>query len=134
VKAEPTEGGRATESSVRTYRDLEAWQEAVNLVEAAYRTAADLPNSERFGLASQMQRSAVSVPANIAEGYGRKGRGEFLRHLRIARGSLMELETHLLIAQRLTFVTRERLRPVWRLAQTVGRLLNGLIRAVEAWP
>ena len=119
---------------MRDYTKIRAWQFADDLVVSVYQHTRKFPREELYGMTSQLRRAAYSVPANIAEGYGRKGRGEFLRHLRIARGSLMELETHLLIAQRLTFVTRERLRPVWRLAQTVGRLLNGLIRAVEAWP
>ncbi|MHC4916453.1 MAG: four helix bundle protein [Planctomycetota bacterium] len=66
---------------LQTYRELKVWQEAVNLVEQVYRVTKTLPSEERFGLCSQMQRAAVSVPANIAEGYGREHRKEYLRHL-----------------------------------------------------
>jgi four helix bundle protein len=80
--------------SMETYRELEVWKTAMDLVVAVYELSRKLPASERFGLASQMQRSAVSVPANIAEGYGRAHRKEYLNHLSIANGTLQELETH----------------------------------------
>ena len=82
-------------SGITGYRDLVVWQEAMDLVVATYRIAARLPRGEQYGLVNQMQRAAVSVPANIAEGHGRSGCREYLHHLSVARGSLMELETHL---------------------------------------
>jgi len=118
-------------SEIKSYRDLEVWQKGIDLVQRVYGLAKLLPSEERFGLTSQMQRAAVSVPANIAEGCGRKHTQEFIRHLSIARGSLMELETHLAIALRLKFIDDDTLRETWGLAQEVGRLLNGLIRALE---
>ena len=120
--------------AIKSYRDLETWQKAMELVESAYRLARKLPGEEKFGLKSQMQRAAVSVPANIAEGHGRKHCKEFLRYLAIARGSLMELETHVLIAQRLGYVAQEDLAATLDLTGTVGRPLNGLIRALENRP
>lgn len=117
--------------AMKTYRELEVWQKAMDLVEAVYRLTAAFPPGERFGLASQVQRAAVSVPANIAEGYGRDHRKEYLRHLSIAKGSLMEVETHLTIAVRLGFLTREQTLPAWQLAQQVGRMLTKLSAALK---
>jgi four helix bundle protein len=114
-----------------SYRDLVVWQKAVDLVVAVYRLARSLPTEERFGLTSQMQRSAVSVPANIAEGYARTHKGDYLRHLSIATGSLAELETHLTIAVRLEFLDRDEVMPVWSLAQEVGKMLSKLTRSLE---
>jgi len=78
-----------------------------------------------------MLRAAISVPANIAEGSGRRHKTEFLQHSSIGRGSLLEMETCLLIAQRLGYAKRSDLVPIWQQAQTVGRLLNGLMRSLE---
>ena len=78
-----------------------------------------------------MQRAAVSIPANIAEGHGRKYTGDYLRHVSIARGSLTELETHLLIAVRLGFISTAQLEPLWQVAQNVGMMLNRLVAALE---
>ncbi|HOX08271.1 MAG TPA: four helix bundle protein [Planctomycetota bacterium] len=116
------------------YRDLEAWQKAMDLAEAVYSVCRKLPEQERFGLASQLQRAAVSIPSNIAEGQGRKHRKDFCRFLLIARGSLMELETQLLLSERLKYASKAELQPVWDLSQQVGRLLGGLVRAMEKDP
>lgn len=117
--------------AVKSYRDLQAWTKAMDLVEQIYRLAQTLPAEERYGLTSQIQRAAVSVPANIAEGHGRVHRGDYVHHLSIARGSLMEVETHLALAVRLNLLDRESAVPVWDLAQEVGKLLNGLIGALR---
>src|SRR5689334_15063728 len=82
----------------RGYRELTAWQVAMELVVVAHRVADSLPTTQRFALADQIRRSAISIPANIAEGYGRLHRGDYVRHLSIARGSACELETHLEVA------------------------------------
>lgn len=120
--------------AVKSYRDLQAWTKAMDLVEQIYRLAQTLPAEERYGLTSQIQRAAVSVPANIAEGHGRVHRGDYVHHLSIARGSLMEVETHLALAVRLNLLDRESAVPVWDLAQEVGKLLNGLIGALRRKP
>ena len=96
--------------AIRHYRDLEVWQRAMDLVEQVYRIAKTLPAEERYGLTSQIQRAAVSIPANVAEGHGRTHRGDYLHHLSIARGSLAELETQLAEGERLTAVVRGKLR------------------------
>jgi len=110
-----------------TYRSLDVWQKAMRLVEETYRVARLLPDHERFGLIGQLQRAAVSIPMNIAEGYGRTHRGDYLRHLSIARGSLMELETPLTLSVRLKLVDRARVLDVWQLSQDVGRMLTKLM-------
>lgn len=116
---------------IQSYRDLDVWQLAMNLVEEIYRISRNFPADEAFGLTSQIKRSVVSVPANIAEGHGRAHLNEFLRFLSIARGSLTETETHLLIAERLGFVTPVDTESTWALSQSVGRLLNGLTSALK---
>jgi len=117
--------------TLKTYRDLTVWQKAMDLVVAVYGLSRRLPAEERFGLMSQMQRASVSVPANIAEGYGRIHRGEYVHHLSIARGSLAELETHVAIAVRLEYVAREDAVEVWNLAQEVGKMLSSLIQSLN---
>jgi four helix bundle protein len=118
----------------QSYRRLEAWQEAVNLAEDAYEVAKMLPRHEQFGLAQQLRRAALSVPSNIAEGYGRRHRKEYLHHLYMARGSLMELETCLIIADRTAAAPGEVLHRSWEQAQAAGKLLNGLVRSLEPDP
>ena len=118
--------------TIQTYRDLIAWQKSMDLVVEIYQLTKLFPQEELFGLTSQIRRAAVSVPANIAEGYGRIHRKEYLHYLSIARGSLMEVETHLQIGVRLTYLERDRARPTWELLQETGRLLNGLIRSLES--
>ena len=117
---------------IRSHRDLDVWKVAMDLVEEVYRLAKALPNAERFGLISQMQRAAVSVPANIAEGHGRGHTAEYVQHLLIARGSLMELSTHLAIAQRLNYLQEVDLPHSTELVERAGKMLNGLIKALKA--
>ena len=88
---------------IRSYRDLKVWERAMDLVVASYKLTELLPKSEAYGLVPQMRRAAVSTPANIAEGHGREHLGDYLHHLSVANGSLMELETHFLIANRLAY-------------------------------
>ena len=101
------------------------------LVVESYSVARLLPKSESYGLIGQIQRAAVSIPANIAEGYGREHLGDYVRHLSIANGSLMELETHLLIAVQLAYVTREQTASAMSMASEVGRMLTGLTRRLR---
>ena len=120
--------------ALTTYRELDVWQVSMDLVEVVYRLSKGLPDDERFGLTSQIRRAVVSIPANIAEGYGRTHRGDYLRHLSIARGSLMEVETLLTITVRLTYLTREQALPAWDLTQRTGQLLNKLIASLRKPP
>ena len=118
-------------SKVETYRDLEAWQHGMDLSVEVYRLTRRLPAEEKFGLTSQARRAATSVPANIAEGHGRMTTGDFLQALSISRGSLAELKTHLELTVRLEYLSKAQIRKAWTLAETTGKLINGLIRALE---
>ncbi len=120
--------------ALKTYRDLAVWQRGMDLVVDVYRVAAALPSEEKFGLTSQMRRAAVSIPANVAEGYGRTHRGDYVRHLSVARGSLTELETLMTIAVRVEFLRRDEVVPIWEVCQEVGRMLNKLIRSLRNTP
>lgn len=94
----------------KSYRDLEVWQKAMDLVVMCYQITNKFPRKELYGLASQLQRAAVSVPANIAEGRERQYRREFLQHLSIAYGSLAEVETHVQIAERLEYIDSHKVK------------------------
>ena len=117
--------------SVNSYRDLEVWQKATDLVIECYRLTLQFPKSELYGLTGQIQRAAVSIPANIAEGHGRDHLGDYLHHLSVANGSLMELETHLLIANKLRYLKETDLEPVLSRTAEVGRMLAGLTKALR---
>lgn len=117
--------------AVTTYRQLEVWQRAIALVEVVYMLAKQFPTEERFGLTSQIQRAAVSIPANIAEGWGRSHRGDFLHHLSIAKGSLMEVETHLILAVKLGFIAKDDAKQAWGLTQQVGEMITGMITGLQ---
>ena len=110
-----------------TFRDLRIWQEAMNLTEEIYRVTIDFPKHELYGLTSQMRRAAVSVPSNIAEGKGHRSDPEFVRFLFHARGSLLELQTQLLIAKRLQYLSEEKAEDLVRRSDGIGRGLNALI-------
>ena len=116
---------------LKSYRELEVWQRSMDLAEAVYKATRKWPTDERFGLISQAQRAAGSIPSNIAEGYGRLHRGDYVKHLSYARGSLMELETHLILAVRVEVADPAPLRPVWALSQRVGQMLNRLIDSLS---
>lgn len=115
----------------RDFRDLTAWQRAMDLAEAIYAQTAGFPNHETFGLRSQLRRAAISLPSNIAEGQGRRFRREFRRFVTIASGSLSELETQLLLAERLKYLSPEVTGNLIDRCAEVGRLLNGLRRSLE---
>ena len=117
---------------VRSYRDLKVWQKAMDLVADSYRLRNTLPQSETFGLSSQIRRAAVSIPANIAEGHGRDHLGDYLRHLSVAKGSLMELETHSLVAKRLRFLSGSEVDAVLEMTSELGTMLAGLSRSLKA--
>ncbi len=118
----------------RNYRDLEVWQKAMDLVVECYQMTKKFPKSEIYGLTSQLQRAAISVPANIAEGRERQYTKEFLQHLSIAYGSLAELETHLQIAERLNYIDRDQLKQRLEETAEIGRMINGLRRSLERNP
>ena len=110
----------------RPHENLQAWRESMALVRSIYATTRAFPKEELFGLTSQMRRAAVSIPSNIAEGAARSSRREFAQFLNMAKGSLSELETQLLISADLGFMTRN--HEVFQLTDYVARLLTGLHR------
>jgi four helix bundle protein len=119
------------QARIRTYRDLVAWQLGMDLVEKVYKATRGFPEAERYGLISQMRRSSVSVPANIAEGYGRGRNKEFHRFLEVARGSLFELQTHAELARRLGWIKGESLKELRELMQRTDAVLAGLMSSVR---
>jgi four helix bundle protein len=114
----------------KTHRELIAWEVSMQLVAAAYRIALKLPAFERYGLTSQMRRAAVSIPTNIAEGFGRGSRAEFGRFLSIAEGSLRELQTLVDLIVLLEYLKPDRLQPAVDLADRVGFLLHRLRKSL----
>jgi four helix bundle protein len=116
---------------VQHFRELIAWQKAMDMVVEVYRLSRCFPREEIYGLTNQLRRAAVSVPSNIAEGQGRGIGPSFLNHLRIAKGSLQEVQTQVLIAERLEFIDELEALAFQDLSAEVGRLLGGLIRSLE---
>jgi four helix bundle protein len=117
---------------VESYRELRVWQVGMDLAVACYRLTAAFPPSELYGLTSQIRRAASAIPANIAEGYGRRGRGDYLRFIGIAQGSLAELEIHLLLAQHLELGAETEIQSALVQADQIGRMLSGLHRSLES--
>lgn len=117
---------------IRGYRDLLVWRKAMDLVAAVYQTTSGFPKHELYGLSGQMQRAAVSIPANIAEGHDRDSTKEYLRHVAIAVGSLAELETLLTIALRLKYVDAGTHDSLQTECRSLGRMLRNLQRALRA--
>ena len=113
------------------YGDLKVWQKSMNLVDAVYQITENFPAAEQFGLRSQVQRAAVSIPANIAEGHGRKFTNVFLNHLSIASGSLMEVETLILIAQRRKYVAENTVSDLLNQTDEIGKMLSGLRKSLK---
>ena len=116
---------------MKSYRDLIVWQKSMVLVTMIYKLTVKLPDDEKFGLISQIKRSAISVPSNIAEGYGRNYRKDYSRFLQIARGSLYESQTLLEIAVNLSFIAAEDLKEIQELSIEVEKMLNSLIKKLE---
>ncbi|PSB04931.1 four helix bundle protein [Merismopedia glauca] len=121
-----------TDSKIQSYRDLRVWQEAVNLAEICYRLTRNFPKDELYGMVAQIRRASVSISANIAEGYGRRTRGEYIQFLYMGQGSLKELETHLIICQRVQLASPENITPILTQCESVGKLLSALIRSLES--
>lgn len=115
----------------RTYRDLDVWKKVRALVKEVYLITKGFPKDEIYGLVSQMRRCAVSIPSNIAEGYGRQFKKETIQFLHIARGSLFELETQFFIAADLSFINENELEKRILQLDDCKRLLNGLIKYFE---
>jgi four helix bundle protein len=120
--------------ALHSYQDLRVWKAGVGLVEDTYRICRGFPRHELYGLTAQITRAAVSVPANIAEGYGRTHRGEYLHHLSVANGSLKEWETELLIAGRLGYISERQLSDLITRGADLGRMLRNLCASLRRTP
>lgn len=116
---------------IRTYRDLRAWQKGMDLSQKMYLATQSFPKHEMFGLVQQIRRASVSVPANIAEGWGRGTTGDYIRFLRTSRGSLCEVETEIQLAQRLGYVPSAEIAGLLRDVDECSRILQGLIASLE---
>jgi four helix bundle protein len=124
-------GHSVTPAVVRGYRDLLVWRRSVDLVLEIYDATETFPRREVYGLAAQMRRAVVSVPSNIAEGHGRDHLGDYLHHLSIANGSLMEVETQVAIALRRGYLGSDVERRLLECSAEVGRMLAGLTRSLK---
>ena len=121
-------------ATLRSFRDLTVWRKSVDLVEKAYRHTQGFPASETYGLTGQMRRAAVSIPSNIAEGQSRNSTGEFQQFLGVARGSLAELETQIVVAERLGYLPPGTAEELTTACMEVGKMLNGLMRSLRSKP
>lgn len=110
------------------YKELIVWQKSMNLVELVYKATANFPSEEKFGLTSQIRRSAVSIPSNIAEGSGRNSNNSFRHFLEISNGSINELKTQLEISERLDFISGQKLQPILNLCAEVQKMIYTLIK------
>lgn len=119
---------------IRTYRDLMVWQKSMSLVTDVYRLPRSFPKEEMYGLTSQMRRSAVSVPSNIAEGYGRNSTHDYVRFLRIAMGSLYELQTQMEIAGNLGYADNNPPESIDQSAREIERMMSSLIKRLDEKP
>ena len=118
--------------SVKTHKDLELWKKAIDLVTSIYRVTEQFPKSEQYGLVSQLRRSAVSIPSNIAEGATRNYKTEFKQFLFVALSSASELETQLIISGKLNFIDKAIETELLNELNTVSRMLQGLIKSIVA--
>lgn len=118
--------------AIETHKDLDVWQLAISLAEDCYRLTAHFPKGELYGMTSQIRRASVSIPANIAEGFGRDQTGSYIQFSRIAQGSARELETHLILAEKLGLTSETELRLPKDKCERVCKMLRALIRALEA--
>jgi four helix bundle protein len=125
-KRAPTVSGE-----IRSYRDLKVWQEAMALAEACYDLTRAFPKEEMYGMTSQIRRAAVSIVANIAEGQGRETTSVFVQFIRMAQGSLKELETHLILSQRVRLAPASDIEPLLARSDELGRMLRSLIRSLQ---
>ena len=118
----------------QSYRDLLVWQKSMRLVTDLYFATESFPKSEMFGLTSQLKRAVISIPSNIAEGQGRDSQKEFLYHLSVSYGSLVEVETQIQIAVNLSFIENSKADKLFEQCGEVGRMLNGLTRSLRKPP
>ena len=119
------------ENKIKSYQDLIVWQKSVLLVTDIYTITKTFPQDERFGITSQLNRAAVSIPTNIAEGWGRETSKNYLQFLRISRGSIMEVQTLLIITKNLNYISEEKFDILRNKTEEVGKILQGLIKSIN---
>ena len=117
--------------TIQSFRDLDVWNLSMDLAVECYRITKTFPKDEMFGMTSQIRRAAVSVPANIAEGHGREHTKEFLQHLSIARGSLMELQTHILLARRIGILPENDFEKLTGLGDSISKMISRLRQSLQ---
>ena len=117
---------------MKTFRELIVWQKSMSFVTEVYKVSKSFPKDENFGLTSQIRRSAVSIPSNISEGYGREGLNDYLRFLNIAMASLFELQTQLEIAFNLEYINKEKFENLYELSREIERMLSSFIRSLKS--
>ncbi len=118
-------------SKIKTHKDLDVWNRSMSLVTLVYEVTKDFPKDELYSLTSQIRRSAVSIPSNIAEGSARQGNKEFAQFLFISLGSLAELETQFIIASNLKYISLDRCEPIFNDLNDIRKMLVGLIKYVK---
>ena len=116
---------------VESYQDLRVWQEAMHLAEDCYRVTKAFPREELFGMVTQIRRASASIPANIAEGWGREGTREYIQFLRVAQGSLKELETHVILCQRVGLLNKDQAESILARCTQVGKMARSLIGSLQ---
>ncbi len=119
-------------AEIKTHKDLLVWRKSIDLVEQIYKLTKQFPHEELYGITNQMRRCAVSIPANIAEGSGRKNKGEFIQFLHISLGSASELETHLIISQRLGFLSNDAYDEIMNALNEIIKMTCGLINSLNS--
>ena len=115
---------------IQSYKELDVWKKSMDLVEICYNVSTQFPKEELYCLTNQLRRAVISIPSNIAEGQSRWSTKEFLRFLSIAKGSLSELETQLILAQRLKYISEEKLIEVIELTNEIGKMISGLRKSL----
>jgi four helix bundle protein len=118
-------------NDIKTYKDLLIWQKGILLVKIIYTNLESFPKDEIFGLQSQIKRAAVSIPSNIAEGWGRSSTISYIHFLKIARGSLYELETQIIIANELNFITQLNFNEITQIITEESKMLNAFIKSLS---
>ena len=117
--------------NINSYKDLKIWQKGIELVEVIYKITVSFPQNEQYGITSQIRRSSVSVPSNIAEGWGRGYNNNFLQFIKIARGSFYELETQLIIAYKIQLITKEDFEIIQNLILIESKMINSFITTLK---
>ena len=118
-------------STIKSYKNLLVWQKGIEIVKEIYLICKDLPNEEVYGLQSQMKRAPISIPSNIAEGYGRNYTKSYVQFLKIARGSLLELETQIIISKELELINQDKYINIIKLITEESKMLNAFIKSIS---